>query len=122
MDGNVLPLHVIGLQLEGFAFLRPLDAPAPDALNADAHPLNGAVFNDLDTLQVGAKSPPCDARGLTTDAAQVFCFAAPGNLVAQRRLLPANRAMHTHPVHLSPERAHLPKTPNIAGFGKKTRA
>jgi hypothetical protein len=57
------------LQLEWLTFLGSLDAAAPDALNANPHSFDRAVLNDLDALQVWAKRPPGDARGLTADPA-----------------------------------------------------
>ena len=79
--------------LEWFAFGGAFDAAAANALDADAHAFDGAVDFNLNTLQVGVEAPPADAGDLATDAAQIFRFAAPGDLMSQARFLAANVAL-----------------------------
>src|SRR5208283_1726199 len=79
--------HLQARHLEQLALLRPLHPAAADALDADAHALDGPFLDDLDVLQVRAEDAPADAGHLPADAAEVLRLAAPGVLVAQRRLL-----------------------------------
>jgi hypothetical protein len=78
---------------ERLLFGGAFDPAAANALDADAYPLNGAVDFDLQTLKVRLEAPPADAGDLSAHAAQVFRFAAPGNLVPQARFLAANAAL-----------------------------
>src|SRR5579885_2613344 len=81
---------------EGFLLLWPADAPAADALHADADALDGAALLDLDALEVGLERPLAPASHLAADAAQVLGLAAVRVLVALDRLLTANRTLHAH--------------------------
>ena len=79
--------------LEWFAFGGAFDAAAANALDADAHALDGAVDFNLDALQVGVEASPADAGDLAADAAQVFRLATPGDLMSQARFLAAHVAL-----------------------------
>jgi hypothetical protein len=82
--------------LEGFAFLRPLYSSTANALYAHPEALYSAINIDLDTLQVGEKSTAGDARRLSSNAAQVFCFATPLDLIAEVRSFAADGTVHPH--------------------------
>ena len=79
--------------MERFSFGGAFDAAAANALDADAHALDGAIDFNLDALQVGVETSPADAGDLAADAAQVFGFAAPGDLMTQARFLAAHVAL-----------------------------
>ena len=82
--------------LERFSFGRAFDAAAANALDADAHALDGAIDFDLNALQIGVEASPADAGDLSADAAQVFRLAAPGDLMSQARFLAANVTLKSH--------------------------
>src|SRR5262249_38707881 len=81
---------------EWLALGRSLHATAANALNANAHALDGALDLDLDALQVGPERAAADGRDLLAHAAQVFRLASAGLLIAERRFLSANRALYAH--------------------------
>ena len=82
--------------LERFSFGGAFDAAAANALDADAHALDGAIDFHLDALQVGVETSPANAGDLAADAAQVFRLAASGDLMTQARFLAAHVALKSH--------------------------
>src|SRR5581483_11081010 len=93
-----------GGHLERLLLLGALDAAAADAMGADALAHHRAAVLHLNALEVRAERAPADAGGLAADAAQVLGLAAPGVLVAQHRLLPADRTLHAHDSLRAPPR------------------
>src|SRR5437868_403644 len=81
---------------ERAAALRTLDLAAADALDADAHALDGAADLDLDVLQVGRKPPLAASGHLAANAAEVLGFAAVRILVAADRLFATDGTLHSH--------------------------
>src|ERR1700722_12792346 len=65
-----------GRHRERFPLLRPLDLAAADALDADAHALDGAADLALQALQIGAEGALAAAADLAADAAEVLGLAA----------------------------------------------
>ena len=54
--------------MERFSFGGAFDAAAANALDADAHALDGAIDFNLDALQIGVEASPADAGDLSADA------------------------------------------------------